>query len=145
MYLHLVSGDSGAFGRMFWQCYQPIRNEYPRHLCSSPSPLLQQNWAARLVRPTQIPPQPLPTGAASPTTPPMSSPAPCPLTCSLPWFISTQFQPDKKSPSSSGHPDQPPACRSRVSRPLWSDSLSVTAVTTALDVCFHSVICKVHV
>lgn len=132
VYLNLISGDSGAFGRMLWQCCQPIRNEYPCYLCSGPSPHQQQNWAACLDRPTKVPPQPLSTGAASPTTPPRSSPAPHPLASSLARFISTQLQSYKKSPSTSGNPhQQPSACRGGVCRALWSDSVSITTVTAA--------------
>lgn len=130
-YFYLVSGDSGTFGRKSCGCYEPIRNEYPCHLCSSPSPSFQQSGTAPLVCPAQVPPQSFSTCTTCPTLPSRSVLTSHTLTRSLTWFISTQFQPNKEGPSSSRHPIQSSACRGRVCRSQRSDSLSSTAVTYA--------------
>lgn len=135
-HFHFSSGDSGASGGMFWQRCQPTRNYCPVHLCSCLPPYFQQNWAASLVCPSQVPPQPLSTGTASPTVTPCFSSTPhffpCSLSCSLPRIVSTQFQPHKKSLSSSGHPTQPSACGSRGSRCQWADPFTTLTATWML-------------
>lgn len=126
-----VSGHPGAFGRVLQQCCQSIRAEYPSCLWASSPSGQQQNRAPRLVCPAQVPPQPL--TAVSPSHPnlPGSVPAPAPLTRSLPWFLSTQFQPDRQNAAFGWRPNRSPQRGGGLSGPLWSGAESTAAVTPA--------------
>lgn len=143
VYHHLIPGDPGATGRMFRQCYEPIRSQSSCHLRFSPSPVLSENWSAHMVHPTQIPPQLLSAGTtASPTASPTSVTAPSrspptlrPFPRSLPGLVSAQFQSNKKAPSSGGHPNQPPPCRGRKCRHQRSDVTALTATHVMWCIC----------
>lgn len=101
-------GDPGAFGGVFQHRSQPIGPQ-PRHLRPGPRPLVQQDREAHLVRPSPVPPQPLPAGSAPPAGAPGSSPASHPLPGSLALLVPPQLQPGEEGSPPRGHPDQPPA------------------------------------
>lgn len=126
-----VSGHSGAFGRVLQQCCQSIRAEYPSRLCASCPPGQQQNRAPRLVRPAQVPPQPLAAVSPSHANLSGSAPAPAPLALSLPRFLSTQLQPHRQKAAFGWRPSRSPQRGGGLSGPFWSGAESTTAVTPA--------------